>query len=186
MPFIARVSRTHAEDAVQTLDVLNDADEISGDQRIAVVGELDLTVDLIPVDVDVEGLLDLIYRAFRIDHQTIGIAGGNGESLTRKPVNNCLFILRRRREARVPLLGSEPLMEVRRILVLELLQEFLFLRHLRRSNVDRQAQFGGGIIGLERAWRYPTSPARGVLTARGCGRAVGIGLVVGSMRICCA
>jgi hypothetical protein len=110
--FHSPIRRTHAEDAVQALDVLDDAREICRDHRITVVGELDLAVDLIFVDGDVEGLLNLIYRAFRVDHQTVGVARGHSKSLARKPVDDCLFILRRRREARIPLLRTEVFLEV--------------------------------------------------------------------------
>jgi hypothetical protein len=86
-----------------------------------------IPAELVGIDRDAESFLDGGGGAFEIDDQAVGIAIRDFQALAFCPVKNGLLVLRSWCESRVPFVGGQKLVELRRTFGVQLLQKFFFL-----------------------------------------------------------
>jgi hypothetical protein len=149
-----------ALDVIEALNVVDDALEMSGNERIAIVGEVDVIAVLVLVDGDAEGLLDDAGGGLDVDQEPVIEAVGDCQALAVGPVDDSLLILGGGSEAGVPLSGREELVKQGRAAVGELAKKFFFLSQMRGLEGKCQAEFPSGIVVSEAYGRPVQEPLR--------------------------
>src|SRR5215469_418897 len=94
-----------ALDIVQPFDIEQDALEMGGNRRVAVVGEARLVFKLVLIDRHPKRLFNNAGRRLHIDQEAVIEAMGDGEPHAGRPVDHGLFVLRGGAKPGNPLLG---------------------------------------------------------------------------------
>ena len=144
-------------DIVQPRDADDGRRQGGRNLRIADIGEASDAVDVEIMDIGVKCGANLTGRAGKVDRHPVGKHLIDGEAALLQPIGDGLDVRGCRAELRAQLLGAKPLMVVRRIRIVQLidqrLQRLLLRRrapqlqqHMRhRHGVGRAAAIVGGI-----------------------------------------
>ena len=113
--------------------------------RIAHVGEMHLALHVQLVDRSVEGLFDLAGRTREIDQDPVGVDLVDAEAVRLEPSGNLIDILLRHAELLAEFVGSQPLVEIGRVLVVQRVDQLVELFFL----LGRALQQEEHVLGIE-------------------------------------